>query len=41
MQMLSALSKTYWATKVKNIDPKNIVNVAIMPCSAKKYEADR
>lgn len=41
MQMLSSLSKSYWAKDVKGIDPKNVVNVAIMPCSAKKQEKDR
>jgi len=39
-QMLGALTKTYWAEKEK-IDPKNIVSVAIMPCTSKKYEAQR
>jgi iron-only hydrogenase group A len=39
-QMLSPLIKTYYAQKEK-IDPKNIVNVSIMPCTSKKYEADR
>lgn len=39
-QMLGALVKTYWAEKEK-IDPKNIVSVAIMPCTSKKYEAER
>jgi NADH-quinone oxidoreductase subunit G/NADP-reducing hydrogenase subunit HndD len=34
------LIKTYWAEKMK-IDPKNIVVVSIMPCTAKKYEASR
>jgi len=32
--------KTYWARKMK-IDPKNIITVSIMPCTAKKYEASR
>ncbi|RLC37192.1 ferredoxin [Candidatus Falkowbacteria bacterium] len=32
--------KTYWADKMK-IDPKNIITVSIMPCTAKKYEASR
>jgi len=41
MQMQSALIKTYWAEKVKKVDPKNVVVVAIMPCSAKKEEKDR
>jgi len=39
-QMLSPLIKTYYAKKEK-IDPSNIVNVSIMPCTSKKYEADR
>ncbi len=32
--------KTYWAQK-KKIDPKKIVVVSVMPCTAKKYEAQR
>ena len=39
-QMLGALIKTYYA-EVSGIDPKNIVSVSIMPCTAKKYEAAR
>jgi NADP-reducing hydrogenase subunit HndD len=39
-QMFGALAKTYYAQK-RNIDPANIVSVSIMPCTAKKYEADR
>lgn len=39
-QMFGALAKTYYAEKM-NIDPKNIVSVAIMPCAAKKFEANR
>jgi iron-only hydrogenase group A len=39
-QMFGALSKTYYAQK-KNLNPKDIVSVSIMPCTAKKYEADR
>ena len=39
-QMFGALAKTYFAQR-KNIDPKNIFSVSIMPCTAKKYEADR
>ncbi|MCB8994739.1 MAG: iron hydrogenase small subunit [Bacteroidales bacterium] len=39
-QMFGALVKTYYANK-KKIDPKNIVSVSIMPCTAKKYEANR
>ena len=39
-QMFGALAKTYYAQK-KKIDPSQIVSVSIMPCTAKKYEADR
>ena len=39
-QMFGALIKTYYAKK-HNIDPANIVSVAVMPCSAKKYECNR
>ena len=39
-QMFGVLAKTYYAQK-KGIDPKNIVSVSIMPCTAKKYEANR
>lgn len=39
-QMFGALAKTYYA-KVAGIDPKDIVSVSIMPCTAKKFEASR
>jgi len=39
-QMFGALVKTYYAEKMK-IDPKDIVSVAVMPCTAKKAEAAR
>ncbi len=39
-QMFGALVKTYYADKIK-IDPEDIVSVSIMPCTAKKYEANR
>ena len=39
-QMFGALIKTYYA-KLNNIDPKDIVSVALMPCSAKKFECNR
>lgn len=39
-QMFGALAKTYYAEK-SGIDPKNIVSVSIMPCTAKKAEAVR
>ncbi len=37
---LAGAIKTYWA-KQKNINPKNIIIVSIVPCTAKKYEAAR
>lgn len=40
MMMQGALTKTYYAEKAK-IDPKDIFSVAIMPCTAKKYEITR
>jgi iron-only hydrogenase group A len=39
-QMLGALAKTYYA-KHKRIQPEKIVSVAIMPCTAKKFECQR
>lgn len=39
-QMFGALAKTYYAQKRK-IDPSKIVSISVMPCTAKKYEADR
>ena len=39
MSMMSVLVKTYYAEKM-GIDPKKIFNVAVMPCVAKKYEAN-
>lgn len=39
-QMFGALAKTYYAQKRK-IDPAKVVSVSIMPCTAKKFEADR
>jgi len=40
MSMLGSLIKTYYAKK-KKIKPENILSVAVMPCTAKKYEAKR
>ncbi len=40
MSMLGALLKTYWA-KQRGLEPSQIVNVAVMPCTAKKFEASR
>ena len=39
-EMFGAVIKTYYAEK-EGIDPKSIVNVSIMPCTAKKFEAAR
>lgn len=38
--MLGSLAKTYFAEK-KEIDPKKLYMVSIMPCTAKKYEIAR
>ena len=40
MMMVSVLAKTYYAQKA-GIDPKDVYMVAVMPCTAKKYEASR
>lgn len=40
MQMFSALSKTYYPDQT-GVDPETIYTVAIMPCTAKKFEKDR
>lgn len=39
-EMFGAILKTYYAEK-NGIDPKNIFVVSVMPCTAKKYEAQR
>ncbi|MBE5821364.1 MAG: 2Fe-2S iron-sulfur cluster binding domain-containing protein [Clostridiales bacterium] len=39
-QMFGAIIKSYYAEK-NNIDPKNIFVVSVMPCVAKKFEANR
>lgn len=39
MSMFSAIVKSYYA-KLLNVAPEKIVCVAVMPCVAKKYEAD-
>ena len=39
-QMFGALMKTYYAEK-KGIDPKDLVVVTVMPCTAKKFEIKR
>ncbi len=38
--MFGAITKSYYAEKA-GIDPKDIVVVSIMPCTAKKFEAQR
>lgn len=38
--MMSSLIRSYYALKNK-IDPKKIVLVSVMPCTAKKYEIER
>jgi len=40
MGMLGPIIKTHYAER-KGIDPKNIVSVSVMPCTAKKFEAAR
>ena len=39
-QMFGAVAKTYFAQKVKK-DIKDIIVVSVMPCTAKKFEAQR
>lgn len=39
-QMLGAVIKSYYAQN-ENIDPEKIYSVAVMPCTAKKFEAGR
>lgn len=39
-QMFGALAKTYYA-KNRGLNPANIVSVSVMPCTAKKFEANR
>jgi len=39
-EMFGAVIKTYYAEK-EGIDPSKIVSVSVMPCTAKKYEAQR
>ncbi len=39
-QMFGSIAKTYYAEK-NGIDPKDIFVVGIMPCTAKKFEAQR
>jgi len=39
-QMMGAILKSYWATQ-QGLDPDKIYSVAIMPCTAKKFESSR
>ncbi len=39
-EMTGAMVKSYYAQKM-GIDPKSIAVVSVMPCTAKKFEADR
>jgi len=39
-QMFGALIKTWYADR-NGIDPKDVVSVSLMPCTAKKYESRR
>ncbi len=39
-EMLGAVIKTYYAEK-EGLDPKNIAVISVMPCTAKKFEAQR
>lgn len=39
-QMFGATLKTYYAQKM-GLDPRNIVSVSVMPCTAKKFEIGR
>ena len=38
--MTGALIKTWYAQK-EGIDPRDIVSVSVMPCTAKKFEIQR
>lgn len=39
-QMFGSIIKTFYAQQ-SGVDPKDIVSVAVMPCSAKKFECNR
>jgi len=39
-EMEGAMIKTYWAEKA-GVDPKDVKVVSVMPCTAKKFEAQR
>ena len=38
--MMGSIIKSYWAEK-QEVNPDTIYSVAIMPCTAKKFEAQR
>ncbi len=40
MQMFGAVTKSYFSEKILDMDPEDIVTVAIMPCVAKKEECN-
>jgi NADP-reducing hydrogenase subunit HndD len=39
-QMFGVVAKTYYAKKA-GVDPKDVIVVSVMPCTAKKFEAQR
>lgn len=39
-QIFGVASKTYYPA-ITGLDPKNVVTVTVMPCTSKKFEADR
>jgi iron-only hydrogenase group A len=39
-QMMGAVIKSYWAEKMQ-VNPESIYSVSVMPCTAKKFEAQR
>lgn len=39
-QMMGAIIKSFWAQR-QNVDAESIFSVSIMPCTAKKFEAER
>lgn len=39
-QIFGTASKTYYP-KIEGVNPKNMFTVTVMPCTSKKYEADR
>jgi NADH-quinone oxidoreductase subunit G/NADP-reducing hydrogenase subunit HndD len=40
MQMLGAVVKAFWAGR-EGVDPQSVFSVAVMPCTAKKFEQGR